>query len=255
MSVKTSKDKGFSLVELIIVVAILAILTGILVPAYIKYVDRSKSAVCAANIDEVVGAWQVATAEDNTKTLQIILDELKPECPSGGSYSISDEGGFQAVVCSVHGGEVTTGFEGTKTWAKRVYNSMLEFTGRNTSEVRDEIGKWPGNDNLMTYLKDNVYNGKWPEFDSEVLSKNGITNVQYIKSYINLKGKNLESAQAKDVVVFANAAENSGNWNTSLIYNPDDGQWYRGRSMSIANQSWPEIKAKMEANGWKPLEK
>ena len=35
-------NKGFSLVELIIVVAIMAVLIGVLAPQYIKYVEKSR---------------------------------------------------------------------------------------------------------------------------------------------------------------------------------------------------------------------
>ena len=62
---KKKDNKGFTLVELVIVVAILAILVGILAPQYTKYVERSRKAADASNLDNLVTAVKVAAADAN----------------------------------------------------------------------------------------------------------------------------------------------------------------------------------------------
>ena len=102
---KKNDNKGFSLVELIIVVAIMAILVGLLAPQYLKYVEKSRKSADASNLDEMVRAIQIyaadaevtlpadtytitinatstsvtATNNDNTQNAKDALDENAPD--------------------------------------------------------------------------------------------------------------------------------------------------------------------------------
>ena len=58
-------NSGFSLIELIIVVAIMAVLIGVLAPQYIKYVKDSKISYDINNADEIANATSVALADPN----------------------------------------------------------------------------------------------------------------------------------------------------------------------------------------------
>ena len=60
---KKKDNKGFTLVELVIVVAILAILVGILAPQYTKYVEKSRQAADVSNLENIVEAFKVAAAD------------------------------------------------------------------------------------------------------------------------------------------------------------------------------------------------
>lgn len=60
---KQKNNSGFSLIELIIVIAILAILTGILAPAYIRYIGKSKRTASITECQQCVQAAQVLLVE------------------------------------------------------------------------------------------------------------------------------------------------------------------------------------------------
>ena len=78
-------NKGFTLVELVIVIAILAILVGILAPQYTKYVEKSRKSADATNMDELVKAVQVYAVDNAivkktdaiTVTIQLTKDGIK----------------------------------------------------------------------------------------------------------------------------------------------------------------------------------
>ena len=65
---KKLNNKGFSLVELIIVVAIMAVLIGVLAPQYLKYVERSRVSTDRDNVDSIVSALQVYAVDPDASS-------------------------------------------------------------------------------------------------------------------------------------------------------------------------------------------
>ena len=61
-------NKGFSLVELIVVVAIMAVLVGVLAPAYLTYVEKTRVQKDTSAIAEVVSAMKNLCADEEVAT-------------------------------------------------------------------------------------------------------------------------------------------------------------------------------------------
>ena len=61
---KKKNNKGFSLVELIVVIAIMAVLVGVLAPQFIGYVAKSRVSTDIQNAQEIAQAIAVQISDD-----------------------------------------------------------------------------------------------------------------------------------------------------------------------------------------------
>ena len=73
------KNKGFSLVELIIVIAIMAILAAAIAPALIRYIDKSRRS------DDVAAAETINTAAQAALANEDAYDEIQGAMPTTAS--------------------------------------------------------------------------------------------------------------------------------------------------------------------------
>jgi len=99
MKIRTSRKSGFTLVEIMIVVAIIGLLAAIAIPNFVKARTTSQANACINNLRQYDGAVQTYALEQKlASTCSYTMSQVNPyvkldsqgnlpSCPANGSYS------------------------------------------------------------------------------------------------------------------------------------------------------------------------
>ena len=100
MKYKHTRQSGFTLVEIMIVVAIIGLLAAIAIPNFVKARTTAQTNACINNLRPIDGAIQLWALEPKKQAHDpVSLEDVKPyskltssgelpACPAGGTYGV-----------------------------------------------------------------------------------------------------------------------------------------------------------------------
>lgn len=204
------RTAGFTLAELLVVVAIVAVLVAVAIPVFTGALGNTEEATCAANRRSVksmyTNAWLLDQNQNQQKLFEDCRDQLEKQnndvlCPSEGNYTATfTSNGAVIIKCDVHG-----------------------------LGLDDELGSW-----LATYK--GPYSGDESARKAYAADK-GLTSWHSVKGldeetyYLQFKSYNNSAANAFLYAGPTSTIENSNSWRAKYICDNNGlygtpGQWY-----------------------------
>ena len=106
-----ARRRGFTLLEILIVVAVLGILVGMAFPNFLKSRTNAQKQICIENLSQIESAKQIWGVENGRTDGDPPGDadlfgasrymKHKPNCPAGGAYDLTSVG--VNATCSIAG--------------------------------------------------------------------------------------------------------------------------------------------------------
>lgn len=109
MIILRQRKKAFTLVELLIVIAVLGFIIAIAFPTYSLVRENSQKTICINNLKQIQGAierWALENGipEGRQPDEEAVYNYIRgnaPRCPGGGEYIMEPIGSVPAVRCTM----------------------------------------------------------------------------------------------------------------------------------------------------------
>lgn len=225
------KQTGFTLVELVIVIAVLGILAGMAIPHFMEAREEAAKKECLANRTQITRMFYAQQAVGYIGDLDGFLKEVTeesdnenkyftfvPKCVDGGEYTVVTSGSEEDIECTKHGGLIIM-----LSMAEKLYNDFQNLLSSffnpdgtlNKKKLKDELGNdydsiIRDNQKLRDYFLKKI--GAW-----EKVQGNG-------QSYDLAFHTTIETG---DIVIYATVGGNQP-WKAAYIYDSANKKWYTG---------------------------
>lgn len=212
-----NNNNGFTLAELLIVVAIIAVLVAVSIPMFVHKLSTTKENVCLSNRKTLIRQiqYQISIGETfDTDDFEQLQKDAEAYCPADGEYKPYIDELTIKITCSVHGDIRGGAADPERTTSQGLLIDYMKA-------VKDTLQKhgWVSNDVARKDFYEQCGN-KWPTLEVE--------GVEYTIQPFYKEG----DKDTTDDRVWLFASPNfdptldTKNWNARYVFNTKDGKWY-----------------------------